>query len=120
MKLKMPHKTYILDFELDLVERLEVVNRILADKIDFNGEKMTVNEYFRETWNVLSYKDTTITYKEIIGYYLTKEEKDLSVLSRDKLKEMSRGSKRHTTFSGMGYDNQVNCGLVDPEQYEYN
>jgi hypothetical protein len=117
MKLKMPHKTYILDFDLSIEKRLETVNNILSDTIDINDTKMTVEEYFRETWDVLSHKDTTLFYKEVIGYYLTKEKKDLSTLSRDKLKEMSRGSKRHTTFSGMGYDNQIAVGLIDIDEH---
>ena len=53
---------------------------------------------------------------DIIGYFLTKEnKKDLEVLSNTKQKEMINGSKRHTTFSGMGYDNQVKVGLIDIE-----
>lgn len=115
----MPHKTYELDFSLEDEERMKIVNGILSDVIGFNGEEMTVEDYFIETWDVLSYKDTTLYYKEVLGYYLSKEERDLSVLSRDKMKEMNRGSKRHTTFSNMDYKSQVGLGIIDEDDYIY-
>lgn len=111
MKLKMTHKTYNLDMELTLEDRVKVINNILAEDIEFHQETMSVEEYFRYTWN----KQNTKISLDIIGYYLTKENRDLEVLSTKKQLEMETGSRRHTTFSGMGYDNQVSLGLVDIE-----
>lgn len=111
MKLKLTHKTYDLDMELPLENRIPVINNILNESIEFHEEAMTVEEYFRYTWN----KQNTKISLDIISYYLTKEDRDLEVLSVKKQLEMQNGSKRHTTFSGMGYDNQVSVGLIDIE-----
>lgn len=109
MKLKLTHKTYNLDMDLPLEDRIPVINKILNEKIEFHEEIMSVEEYFRHTWN----KQNTKISLDIIGYYLTKEDRNLDVLSVKKQLEMHNGSKRHTTFSGMGYDNQVAVGLID-------
>ena len=109
MKLKLPHKTHILDMCLPLDNRVQVINKILLEDIEFHSEVMTVEEYFRYTWN----KQNTKISLDIIGYYLTKEKRELDILSTKKQLEMETGSKRHTTFSGMGYDNQVSIGLID-------
>lgn len=109
MKLKLPHKTYDLDMALSVEDRMIVINELLREKIEFHAETMTVEEYFRYTWD----KSNSKICMDIIGYYLTKEDRKLEVLSNDKQKEMLKGSKRHTTFSGMGYDNQVAVGLID-------
>lgn len=115
MKLKLPHKTYDLDMNLNITDRLVVINELLKEKIEFHDETMTVEEYFRYTWT--NPKANSKTCMDIIGYYLTKEEKDLEILSKGKQNEMLKGSKRHTTFSGMGYDNQVAVGLIDVDEY---
>lgn len=112
MKLKLPHRDYELDMEAPLDERKKHTDKILGDKIEFHSVTMTVEEYFRHTWN----KQNTKIALDILGYYLTKEDKNLEILSNTKQKEMIKGSKRHTTFSGMGYDNQVKVGLVDIEE----
>lgn len=111
MKLKLTHKTYSLDMELPLESRIPIINNILNENIEFHEEMMTVEEYFRHTWN----KQNTKISLDIIAYYLTKEDRNLEVLSVKKQLEMQNGSKRHTTFSGMGYDNQVAVGLIDIE-----
>lgn len=116
MKLKLPHKTFELDMEASIEKRMTIINEILNDVIEFQEASMTVEEYFRETWN----KSNTKVCMDIIGYYLTKVEKDLTILSNDRNKEMLKGSKRHTTFSGMGYENQVSIGLVDIDDSNYN
>ena len=112
MKLKLPHKTHNLDMDLDLEDRIPVINDILEDEIVFHSEIMTTEEYFRHTWE----KQNTKIALDIIGYYLTKEKRNLEILSTKKQLEMDTGSKRHTTFSGMGLDNQVAIGLVDIEE----
>lgn len=113
MKLKLPHKTYNLDMNLKVEERLNTVNKILKDKIKFHSETMTVEDYFHYTFK----DDRSKQLMDIIGYYLTKEDKKLEILSNNKQDEMLNGSKRHTTFSGMGYDNQVAIGLIDIDEH---
>lgn len=115
MKLKLPHKIYDLDIEASIEDRMTIINGILSEVIDFHEESMTVEEYFKYTWD----KQNSRICMDIIGYYLTKENKNLDVLSNFKQKEMLSGSKRHTTFSGMGYDNQVEFGLVDIDDSNY-
>lgn len=110
MKLKLPHKTYNLDTNLAIEERLLMINTLLEEKIEFYEQVMTVEEYFRHTW------EESKTCMDIIGYYLTKEDKKLEILSNNKQQEMKTGSKRHTTFSGMGYANQVAVGLIDIDE----
>lgn len=115
MKLKLPHQTIDLDLELPLDERIPVINNILQTNIEFHNSTMTIEEYFHETWG----NESTKICLDIIGYYLTKERQDLSILSQDREKELSVGSARHVTFSSMGYENQVNVGAIDPDDYEY-
>lgn len=112
MKLKLPHTTYNLNMDLELEDRIPVINDILAEEIEFHSETMTTEEYFRYTWD----KQNTKIALDIIGYYLTKEKRNLEILSTKKQLEMETGSKRHTTFSGMGLDNQVKVGIVDIEE----
>lgn len=114
MKLYLPHREVDLDVNLSFTERNEKIFEILAEEIVFHEETMSVEEYFRYTWE----KEPSKVSMDIIGYYLTKnnyEGEDREVLSNKKQKEIRKGSKRHTTFSGMGYDNQVAVGLVDIE-----
>lgn len=111
MKLKLPHKTYNLNMDLELEDRIPIIDSILEDKIVFHSETMTTEEYFRHTWE----KSNTKICLDIIGYYLTKEKRNLEILSTKKQLEMDTGSKRHTTFSGMGLENQVQVGVIDVE-----
>lgn len=113
MKLKLPNKDYELDMSVSIEERLITINNILETSISFHELDMSIEEYFRVTWD----KPNTKVCLDIIGYYLTKENRNLSVLSNVKQKEMIKGSKRHTTFSGMGYDNQVAIGLIDIDEH---
>ena len=115
MKITLPHREVRLDTSLPFDERNKEINTILSEVIEFHAESMTVEEYFRYTWN----KANTKVCMDIIGYYLTKgnaEGEDREVISNKKMIEMVKGSTRHTTFSGMGYENQVAYGLVDIEE----
>lgn len=135
MKLYLPHREVNLDSSLSFEERNQVIYKLLEETIEFHEQTMTVEGYFRYTWN----KQPTKVSMDIIGYYLTKNnineeelktiaededtsdeeknnEEDRWVISNKKQKEMRKGSKRHTTFSGMGYDNQVKVGLIDIEE----
>lgn len=124
MKLKLPHETVELDMNLEIQERKTIIEELLLKKVpvDSSGtdgelisKEITLEEYFTITWD----KPNTKIMLDIIGYYLTKEKKQLEVLSVNKQMEMQKGSKRHTTFTSMGYDNQVTFGLVDPEDYTH-
>lgn len=115
MKLKLSHKTYDLDVELSEQERMKVINNILIDKIEFHEETMTVEEYFRYTWN----KQTTKTCIDIIAYYLTKENRNLDVLSKTKENEMIKGSKRQVPFTSLGVNDAVQIGIVDVDDSNY-
>lgn len=118
MKLYLPHKEVKLDTQLSYEDRNEAVYKILEEEIEFHSESMTVEEYLRMTWN----KEHTKVLMDVIGYYLTKnnfEGEDREVLSNQKQKEIRLGSKRHVTFSGLDYDNQMNIGIIDPDDYEY-
>lgn len=116
MKLQLPHKTYSLNMDLEIEDRKKEIDNILAEVIEFHESSMSVEDYFRYTWN----KQPTKIAMDIIGYYLSKETKNLNVLSNDKQKEMIKGSPRHTTFSGMGYENQIKVGIIDIDDSNYN
>lgn len=112
MKLQLPHRDVYLDSQLPFQERNSLIKEVLEEEIEFLNETLTVEEYFRATWT----KPTTKTCMDIIGYYLTKgntEGEDREVLSHKKAEEMRKGSKRHTTFSSMDYNRQVEFGLID-------
>lgn len=114
MKLQLPHRDVNLDSQLPFQERNSFIRKLLEEKIEFHNETMTVEEYFRYTWT----KSTTKTCMDIIGYYLTKgntEGEDREVMSHKKAEEMRKGSKRHTTFSSMDYNRQVEFGLIDTD-----
>lgn len=118
MKLYLPHREVNLDTALDYDKRNECVYAILEEEVEFHSETMSVEDYFRKTWN----DETTKVLMDVIGYYLTKnntEGEDREVLSNYKQKEMRVGSKRMTTFSGMGIENQLAMGLIDEDDYIY-
>lgn len=118
MKLYLPHRTVDLNTDLPFKERNTVIHELLEEEMSFQDETMTVEEYFRHTWN----KEPTKVSMDIIGYYLTKnnyEGEDREILSNGKQKEMRKGSKRHTTFTGMGVDSQVALGLADIDDSNY-
>lgn len=136
MKLHLPHREVNLDSNLPHEERNQVIFDLLEETIEFHEQTMTVEDYFRYTWN----KQPTKVSMDIIGYYLTKNnmneaeleeiedeneqetnnsnnnKEDRWVISNKKQKEMRKGSKRHTTFSGMGYENQVKVGLIEVDE----
>lgn len=122
MKLILPHREVSLVAELDYKERNTFVSNLLSEPTgltDNENESLTVEEYFRYTWN----KQNTRTSLDIISYYLTKgnsEGEDKEVLSHKKEKELQKGSKRHVTFSGMSIRQQEDLGLIDTSDTNYN
>lgn len=119
MKLYLPHREVTLDTSLPFPERNNEIYRILDEEIEFQALKMSVEEYFRLTWD----KPHTKVSLDIIGYYLTKGNfggEDREILSNVKQKEMRKGSKRHTTFSAMSYENQMSIGIKDFDDSNFN
>lgn len=115
MKLDLPQKTIDLNMSLEIDERMKVVDEILKMKIKVKNDDVILEDYFHETFN----NQETRRALDTIGYYLTKVEKDLTILSQEKIKEMNNGSKRHVTFTSMGYENQVSLGVIDEDDYTH-
>lgn len=116
MKLYLPHREVNLDTNLNFEDRNRKVFEVLEEEIEFHSEKMTVEEYFRRTWD----KPQTKVCLDVIGYFLTKNNttgEDREVLSNKKQKEIRKGSKRHITFSGLGYEDQVSIGILDEDDF---
>lgn len=114
MELNLPHRKVKLDCQLSFEERNLFIHQLLQEEIEFHEVVMTVEEYFRYTWN----KSNTKVCMDIVGYFLTKGNatgEDREVMSHKKAEEMRKGSARHTTFSSMDYDKQSEFGLVDVE-----
>jgi len=113
MKLKLPHREVILDTSLDLEKRKEIVEKILKDIVEYNGKNITLEEYFRETWNS---KSTSVCL-DIMGYYLIKKYKkrDRSIISRKKHKQMKNNNKHYINFSNLSKRKQIELGIKDYE-----
>ncbi|MBY0221966.1 hypothetical protein [Sporosarcina aquimarina] len=109
MKLQVAHESFSLDMNLKVEGKKKAVDELLEKKLIFHNESMTVEEYFRETW----FDPDTIKCMDTLGYYLSKQDGNSEVLSGDKQKEMSKGSKKYTTFSGLDYKEQLILGLAE-------
>lgn len=116
MKVELPHKNVNLDASLNPDAKMEIIFKLLDEEIVFHNETMTLEEYFRLTFEIQS----SIIAMDIIGYYLTKENRVLEIMSTKKQEEMQKGSKRHVTFTSMGYVNQVRNGVIDSDDYQFN
>lgn len=117
MKLKLPHRDINLPLNNTASERIKHTNEILKEVIHFHEQDMTVEEYFTFTWD----KRTTKVCLDILAYYITKEDKnyDTEVLSQRQMIEIQKGSKRHTTFSALPNEMQIEIGLVDVLEDDY-
>lgn len=98
------HSPYYLPDNIEPSERLIEVNKMLEDVLEFDGEYMTVEEYFRHTWTKVESNGTNRSKNnmERIGTYLSKMpdqkgKEDKEVLSRNDHLEMSKGIRRTTT-----------------------
>lgn len=111
MKLILPHRKANLDSSLPVEEKKIVIENLLKEKIEFHSETMTLEDYLTLTWK----KENSMRIMDMIGYYLTKEEKNLDIISRDKEKEMNRGhyrgEKRYTSYSNLSTENKEKLGL---------
>lgn len=95
-------KTFYLSDSIEPVERLIEVKEMLNDTLQFDGELMTVEEYFRLTWNI---ENNGVNYTKVnldrIGFHLSKMPEqegthDKDILSRNDELEMTKGVRRVT------------------------
>ena len=107
--------------------RLIEIERFLKIELKFDNKKMTVEDYFRYTWN----EPATIYSMEKISLYLSKMpaqngKHDKDTLSRNDEMEMKKGVRwttkdnkkvleksRYMNFSDAGIEEKVSLGLND-------
>ncbi len=107
MKILLPHRQVSLDSSLTVEEKKKVVETLLAEEIEFHSETMTLEEYLVYTWN----KPKSKVIMDMFTYYLTKEEKNLEILSHKKEKEMNKGTDKYTHFDNLSEENKQALGL---------
>ena len=108
MKILLPNKTVNLDSSLSIEEKKKVVENLLSEEIEFHAETMTLEEYLSLTWK----KPNSKVIMDMLAYYLTKEEKNLEILSHKKENEISKGSQRHTNFSSLSEEDKETLGIA--------
>lgn len=108
MKVLLPHRTVSLDSSLSIEEKKKVVETLLSEKIEFHAETMTLEEYLTFTWE----KPNSKVIMDMLAYYLTKEEKNLEILSHKKENEISKGSERYTSFSNLSEEDKESLGIA--------
>lgn len=102
MKIKIDgHKSFYLPDNIEPFERLIEVNKMLEEELCFDGETMTVEDYFRHTWNKVESNGANLSKSNMdkIGFYLSKMpeqegREDKEILSRNDQLEMSKGVRR--------------------------
>ena len=107
MKILLPHNTVSLDSSLPVEEKKKIVESLLAEKIEFHAETMTLEEYLVYTWN----KQNSKVIMDMFAYYMTKEEKNLEILSHKKENEMTKGTSKYTQFDGLSEDDKKSLGI---------
>lgn len=107
MKILLPHRTVSLDSSLTVEEKKQVIETLLAEEIEFHAQTMTLEEYLVHTWE----KPNSKVIMDMFAYYLTKEEKNLEVLSHKKIKEMTNGTDKYTHFDGLSEDDKQALGI---------
>ena len=110
MKILLPHKTVNLDSSLSVEEKKKVIENLLSEEIEFHAQTMTLEEYLVFTWE----KQNSKVIMDMFAYYLTKEEKNLEILSHKKEKEMSKGTDKYTHFDGLSEDDKTLLGIESP------
>lgn len=108
MKILLPHLTVNLDSSLNFAQRKQVIEHLLIEEIEFLAQTMTLEEYLLFTWE----KQKTKVILDMFAYYLTKEEKNLEVLSHKKVKEISKGSERYSNFSCLSEEDKEQLGIT--------
>lgn len=128
MKLKFTNgKSFLLPDNIEPEERLVEINKVLESTLKFHGEEMTVEEYFRYTWD----KDHTRTTLDRISFYLAKMpeqsgQHDKEIISRNDDMEMVKGVRwvnrngektiekaRYINHSDLKIEQKVELGLVE-------
>lgn len=107
MKILLPHKTVSLDTSLPIEEKKKVVESLLAEKIEFHAETMTLEEYLVYTWD----KQNSKVIMDMFSYYLTKEERNLEILSHKKNNEITKGTDKYTYFDNLSEKNKEALGI---------
>lgn len=102
MIVRIANEKYQLETNISSHEKVEVVSKLLKENLIFMDREMTVEEYFLETWD----NPYTIKTMDLLSYYITKVSYDMTTLSRNRMKEISRGSDRHITLGSLGIDEQ--------------
>lgn len=108
MKVLLPHKEVSLDNSLEIEERKKVIEHLLNEEIEFHSQKMTLEDYLYLTFK----KDNSKVIMDMFAYYLTKEAKNLEVLSHKKEKEISKGTKKYSNFSNLSNDDKELLGIA--------
>ena len=111
MIVRIANEKYQLETGIHIEDRIELIQSLLQQTLEFQNMTMSVEDYFHYTWD----NPNTIKAMDMIAYYLTKVEQDLTVLSRKRMKEISRGSDRHVTFGSLGLEQQIRFGLQDTD-----
>ena len=112
MKILLPHRTVSLDSWLTVEEKKQVIESLLSEDIEFHSQTMTLEEYLVYTWN----KQKSKIIMDMFAYYLTKEEKNLEILSYKKEKEMSKGTNKYKHFDNLSEDDKTLLGI---ESFQY-
>lgn len=127
-------KTFELADNIEPKERVKEINKVLATMLRFHGEDMTVDEYFRYTFDN---KDTR-SLLERISFYLSKMpeqngQHDKGIISRNDEMEMNKGVRwanrnnkkvlepaRYKTFTESSIDEKASFGMVELDDSNYN
>lgn len=129
MKLKFSNgESFLFPDNIEPENRLILINELLSKKLKFDGDYMTVEEYFSFTWN----KSTTINMMDRIATYLSKMpnqngKEDKEILSKNNISEMNKGyywtttkdkkrvskPSRYQSFSELDEESKGKLGLVE-------
>ena len=121
-------KSFIFPDNIEPSERLILINEMLDEVISLDGKEITVDDYFRDTFDVKG----TRSNLEKISYYLSKMPEqsgrhDQEVLSKNDILEMEKGVRkttkngqnivkesRYRNFSEVSKEDAVNLGIAEP------
>ncbi|WP_341323384.1 hypothetical protein NSQ62_07890 [Solibacillus sp. FSL H8-0523] len=132
MKLKFSNgESFLFSDLIEPEERLAEINYFLKTELVFDNMKMTVEEYFRYTWNDLN----TVHIMDKISFYLSKMpnqrgKHDKALLSKNDEMEMNKGVRwttkghkkvaekaRYINFSDSSIEEKISLGLHDTDEF---
>lgn len=130
MKLKFSNgESFFFSDLIEPEERLAEINYFLETELIFDNMKMTVEDYFRYTWN----DSNTVNIMGKISFYLSKMPNqngrhDKELLSKNDEMEMTKGVRwitkehkkvaekgRYINFSDTSIEDKVSLGLNDTD-----